>query len=505
MKRSLLLVLASVLTLFAAATALRQKGVEEDPIDSSSERAESIRRFWSAYHRGAEARTGGDYQVASTFFREALAIDPEHEDSLFYLAISIEETGRYQEAADVLRRLTAVNPQSSRGWSQLGSNLARKVPGNVPDPAAAAAAFSRAEEINKEHSGPFLARGALALELGRLGEASRLFHIASDMSSPEGAFLAGLVAYLEGKDAEAIRFFTRVLEWSAREKAITGRGVASEGDLELGAELTPLESAHIRALLFLYWTSRRRGGYPDDVPQPFRIDVPKRAAIGRLVAKSPRAFDCDLESRDLSLEGTPVDAVCPDYDADGKPDLFVLLWKKPARLFRNEGASFTDVTAEVGLAGVGGEGLSALFFDFDRDQDPDLLVTAHAPLELSLRRLLSPDGRAKKLTPRLFENDDGKRFVEVTSKVGLDRQFGVVEAEAFDVDSDGWVDLVFAMGGFEASHLEPSVVLRNREGKVFDEWAHIPSSHEPHNAVGVEVTRTDGRVEILLATAGVSR
>lgn len=502
MKRSLLLGGAGVLALFAIATALRHRGSEEDTTDPSSERAERIRTFWSAYHQGAEARTGGDYERASSFFREALEIDPEHEDSLFYLAISLEETGRYLEAADVLRRLTTVNPQSGRGWSQLGSVLARRLPGNVPDPPAAAAAFLRAEEINQEHSGPFLSRGALALDLGDLPEAGRLFRIASNMSSPEGAFLAGLVAFLEGKDGEATRFFVRVLEASAREKAISGRGVASEGDVELSSKLTPIESAHIRALVFLHWTARRLGGYPEEVPEAFRIELPRRAAIGSVAAESlpPRALECD-GIPGLPLEGIPVDCDSSDYDADGNSDLFVLLWKKPARLFRKEGAGFTDVTEEVGLGGVGGEGLCALFFDFDRDRDPDLLVTAHAPLALSLRRLLFPEGRAKFLTPRLFENDAGKGFVEVTSKVGLDRQFGVVEAEAFDVDSDGWLDLLFAMGGPEASHLEPSVVLKNREGKEFAEWAHIPSSGEPHNAVGVEIVKRDGKTEILLSTA----
>jgi hypothetical protein len=219
---------------------------------------------------------------------------------------------------------------------------------------------------------------------------------------------------------------------------------------------------------------------------------------GRRAARVPTCANAG----ELSLEGTVVDTACGDTDADGREDLFVLLWKKPGRLFRNVGSRFSDVTEEMGLSGVGGEGLSALFFDFDRDRDPDLLVTAHAPLALSLRRLLSPERPATGFTPRLFENDGGNRFVEVTSEVGLDRQYGVVEAEAFDVDSDGWMDLVFAMGGFEASHLEPSVVLRNRKGEEFVEWGHIPSSDEPRHAVDVEVTKRESGVEILLAVAG---
>jgi hypothetical protein len=64
------------------------------------------------------------------------------------------------------------------------------------------------------------------------------------------------------------------------------------------------------------------------------------------------------------------------------------------------------------------------------------------------------------------------------------------------------MDLVFAMGGFEASHLEPSVVLRNRKGEEFVEWGHIPSSDEPRHAVDVEVTKRESGVEILLAVAG---
>jgi Tfp pilus assembly protein PilF len=499
-KRPLLLTGAAILGLFALSTALREHGAEKDEA-AISRGAERIRRFWSAYQQGADARARGDYEGAAGFFREALEIDPEHEDSLFSLAISLEESGRYLEAADMLRRLTTVNPESARGWSQLGSLLAQRAPGNLPDPEAAETAFLRAEEINREHSGPFLSRGALALDLGNLPEASRLFRIAADMSSPEGAFLAGFVAFLERHDDEAIQFFIRVLESSAREKAITGRGVASEGDVELSARLTPLESAHVRALAFLYWTTRREGRYPHDVPESFRVEIPKRVSMGRTVDAPAATPDVAcMEAGRLRFEGTLVDTACSDYDADGKTDLFLLLWRKPGRLFRNDGADFIDVTEAVGLGGVGGEGLSALFFDFDRDQDADLLVTAHAPLALSLRRLLSPEGRAKALTPRLFENQGGKRFIEITAEVSLDRQFGVVEAEAFDVDSDGWLDLLFAMGGFEASHLEPSVVLKNRGGLEFVEWAHIPSSDEPRNALGVEVAKRDGGVEILLLT-----
>lgn len=488
MKRSLLWIAGAFLVLFGGISLVRGlRSGEEDSSDASGR--EHVRRFWEAYHSATKARTERDFSRSESLYREALETDPRHEDSLFYLAISLEESGKYAEAAQVLRRLTTVNPESGRAWSQLGAVLVRKSPGAVFDPEGARVALAQSQEINPEHSGPFLGQGRLALELDDLAEAGRRFRIASDMGSPEGAFLSGLVAYLEGDDGSAARFFSRVLDVSAREAAIAGRGATSEGDVEadLGATLTPLESARIRALVFLYWTSRRMGGYPEDVPDSRRISLPRVDRRLPVRVESGEIGKTTESELDFEYEGTLVDAAVADFDSDSLEDVFLLGWKAPGRLLRKTGSSFEDVTERVGLAGVGGDGLSAVFFDYDRDSDPDLLVTSHAPLALSLQRLLHPEKRARARTPRLFRNDEGRRFTEVTGEAGLDRHYGVVQALPSDVDGDGFVDLVFAMGGFEASHLESSLVLRNRGGKDFEEWAYLPSVDEPIRAAGVRM------------------
>ena len=150
---------------------------------------------------------------------------------------------------------------------------------------------------------------------------------------------------------------------------------------------------------------------------------------------------------------------------------------------------------------MGGDGFSALFLDFDVDGDPDLLVTAHAPLELSLLR------SAKGPTPQLFENDGRGHFVDHTSELGLDRSFGVVQAVAVDVDADGFQDLIFAQGGLDSTHLEPSVVLRNLGGKHFIPWAYLPAADEPRRALGVATSdaRADGTVDVFVSGVGIFR
>jgi hypothetical protein len=159
------------------------------------------------------------------------------------------------------------------------------------------------------------------------------------------------------------------------------------------------------------------------------------------------------------------------------------------------------------LENVGGEGLSALRFDFDRDSLPDLLVTAQAPLELSLMRLLERSLTSERHRPRLFRNRGGGRFEEATASLGLNRCYGVMQAGSADFDRDGWPDLLFAHGGLEKSRLEPSPILRNVEGKSFVEWTYLPGFDEPLNVSGAAIADADGDgwPDVYLFEAGLFR
>jgi hypothetical protein len=125
-----------------------------------------------------------------------------------------------------------------------------------------------------------------------------------------------------------------------------------------------------------------------------------------------------------------------DFDADGDLDLFVGFRDRANALFRNDAGKFTDVAASVGLADAR-KTVGAVWFDYDHDGDLDVAVA-------------NMDGDAN----GLFRNDKGM-FTDVAAAAGVqwggrgpnDKGNGTVRVCAADLDGDGRLDLVAANYG----------------------------------------------------------
>lgn len=125
-----------------------------------------------------------------------------------------------------------------------------------------------------------------------------------------------------------------------------------------------------------------------------------------------------------------------DVDGDGDLDLFVAMRDRANLFFRNDGGHFTEVAREVGLADTR-RSVGALWADVDEDGDLDLVVA-------------NQDGDAN----ALFRNDGG-HFTDVAEAAGVawggraarDPQSGTVRPCVADVDGDGHLDLFFANYG----------------------------------------------------------
>ena len=108
MKRTIVIVGAVLAVGFAAISAWkygRDAGPARDERSTipAVQKAE-IRRFWITYRRATDLKLRGTWAAAASAYREALEIDPAHEDALYYLGNVLFELERYDGAAEAWRR-----------------------------------------------------------------------------------------------------------------------------------------------------------------------------------------------------------------------------------------------------------------------------------------------------------------------------------------------------------------------------------------------------------------
>lgn len=640
MKRAAAWLAALFLACAALITAAKFRSAKEAQAASgiSAQERNRVATFWAVFDRASALRTKGEFARAAELYREALRLNPTHEDSLYYLGSCLYELGEYAEAEQQLRNLIALNPDSGRAFGQLGRVLSLNAPGAARDLSAARQAFERELQIYTEQAGPLLELGSLELNQGDPARAEEHFRAATRLGSAEAEFLLGYTLFLQGRSAEAERSFDKVLAKYRADRKLTSKGVLSEGDIlpDPSKPLTALQRAALESMLLSYWNSKRFGGpaerklgilhvreqmaadsparivraeasvrdggrgawadfagdghaglavggssftlyrwqagkYVDvtgaaglagihDVWEPFWVDLhgnkrpdlylvrpglagngqnllyrnqgdgtfsevtaamglagkrsTTRACFGnftgsgkldllevgaagsgssvRFFRNTGKRFVDATSTSGLLATVTAVDCAVADYDGDGNPDVFVHFWRQAARLFQNQGGGkFVDVTQRAGLAGLGAQGYSSIFFDYDRDGRPDLLVTAHARLEEEARWFLQPQTPANCATPRLFRNQGDGTFHEVMREAGLKGCYPVMQAVAADFDGDGWPDLLLAIGGADARQLGPSVLLRNLRGQKFTLWGELPAEGTPASLQGAAVAGAD--------------
>ena len=175
-----------------------------------------------------------------------------------------------------------------------------------------------------------------------------------------------------------------------------------------------------------------------------------------------------------------------DYDNDGDQDLYVTALG-PNTLYRNNGdGTFSDVTA---AAGVGDDRWStaATFVDYDRDGDLDLFVVNYLDFSTTAnKQCFDPAGardycgpRAYRPVPdRLFRNEGGGRFTDVSEAAGITKADGAgLGVATGDYNGDGWLDL------YVANDATPNQLWMNQKNGTFVDEG--PLAGVALNAAGV--------------------
>ena len=170
-------------------------------------------------------------------------------------------------------------------------------------------------------------------------------------------------------------------------------------------------------------------------------------------------------------------AAVADFDLDGFEDIFLTDSHEDGKnhLYRNNGDfTFSEVGQRRGVS-AGNDRFNAsadaLWFDYDNDGDPDLLVVRFGQNQL-------------------FRNNGDKTFKEVTKQAGLLRHMNAITAIAFDYDRDGDLDL------FLGSYFRPVNLFDPDTPRFFPE-----SFEDANNGGGVTVFRNNGEGTFGDATA----
>lgn len=170
-----------------------------------------------------------------------------------------------------------------------------------------------------------------------------------------------------------------------------------------------------------------------------------------------------------------------DYDNDGDPDAYISNFG-PNRLFRNNGdATFTNVAESAGVTEPSRESFASWFFDYDNDGRLDLLVADYSsPREQVSASYLGMPIRTGH--PILYRNE-GERFRDVSTEMGLNRPVLPMGANYGDLDNDGWLDFYLGTGVPEFDALMPNVMYRNLGGKSYEDvtfaggFGHLQKGH----------------------------
>lgn len=410
-------------------------------------------------------KNSGELEAAADAFHKVIAIDSHDADTYYFLGSIESQRKRQAEAIEAFNQAVVINPYHVSG--EFGLSRAYQQRGN---PAEARKHLERFQAITRAKLG-----SAITLAYGEQGQYSRA------EESPQ--------AVAKAPEAIPVKFV-----WD--EKAGLGSMPTKEVELhysvagrlrfESAACVLDFDGDGKMDVYFGGDTGDFKAGLYRNTGGRF-VDVTKRAGLDVEYTYSCAVGDYDNDGApDLAIQThgqirlfhnerdgkfkevtkgsglTSRDQACTllfvDYDHDGDLDLYQTCAEKRGAtvghnvMWRNNGnGTFTDVTAQVGLAGTGSS-RQAIATDFNNDRAVDLIVSGPAKPVI----FVNPrEGKFPAFEP-WPETQASSAFKTHTELVhGL----GVAVA---DVDHDGWMDVAFTGYGGDGLSL-----WHNANGRAF--------------------------------------
>ena len=129
---------------------------------------------------------------------------------------------------------------------------------------------------------------------------------------------------------------------------------------------------------------------------------------------------------------------------------------------------FTDVAEQAGVTEPPSS-FTCWFWDYDNNGWPDILVAGYAIEDVgdvAAEYLGLPFSGQR---TKLYRNNGDGTFTDVSKEVGMDRLLVSMGANFGDLDNDGWLDCYFGTGTPDLAVLIPNKMFRNDRGKRFQD------------------------------------
>jgi tetratricopeptide (TPR) repeat protein len=189
-------------------------------------------QFWDKQHAAMDAmKRERNFAKAAQLFRDALALNPDHEDSHYYLANCLAALNDIPSAIAELDALARINPQNHRAFQRKGELLAASA-SSRSQLELARKSLDAALRLNSEETGTLVLLGQVALAQGDLAAAEQYFAHACQ-ANPRAANVWFLRSYIAWKQ----RDFQRASEMLATARNARGHdwkpaGSVLEGDVQ---------------------------------------------------------------------------------------------------------------------------------------------------------------------------------------------------------------------------------------------------------------------------------
>jgi Tfp pilus assembly protein PilF len=445
---------------------------------------------------------------AQKYFEQALEADAKFAVARLNLGVALLGQQKLDAARAALIAATEQLPNDPYAWYNLG--LAYKDTGEAEK---GIAAFQRVTEIKPNEADAYYFVGYLNTQIQKYDQAVGAFQKGLALNPVHASAEFGLARALQRKgDAAAAR------EHLARFQKITsehlgtpfGAGYGDQGKYSM-AELPLSTVAEVPAAIPVHFVSETnpfvsngKSGSPvaigastgacffdfdaDGKPDLFLVSGTTDGESHLLRNLRNGKFEDATQAAGIHLSGSGFGCAAGDFDNDGKPDLAVCL-SDGVRLLHNKGeGKFEDVTEAVGIRKEKGC-VGVTFVDYDHDGDLDLYVTMAADPG-------STGGAAHNL---LWRNNGNSTFTDVSTETALGVAATGAGVVTTDFNNDRAIDFVLAGGATGAS-----ILLNPREGK-FAPLAGIDFAKEKlPTAVGVVAFDfdKDGWMDLAFTHAG---